>query len=265
MVLEIPVFNDEDAALAHFGRVGEYLATRVGRPFKVVVAPDYPTASVDLRRGDADLAYLPPLLGCSTLRWMPDVTYVASRVSTDGAFYEAVIVTAERGPIHTLEDARGVALGLVNEESAAGYLFPLAKILDLGLDPFTHFRKIYLLGTHKDAIRALARGSVAVAATHAEALSWWDENEIRVLARTDPIPSSSLMASPYLGDDLVQAIRAALLAPEYVTVVAGRPDLPMAYHDKGWQMLPPDVVDSPCRLAQRLKEARKRSRREGAP
>lgn len=260
LLLETIVFHNETAARAHFGRICRYLEEQTGLHFKLVVAPDYLSASADLRRGDADLAYLSPLLSCWTQRWVPDVRYVATpRLTAEGSsYYHAVLISRDDSAAQLLEQVRGEALGLVNEESAAGYLFPLIRLMDLGIDPFDHFRKIYLLGTHQAVVEAVRQGSVAVGAAHERALGR-DQQGLRILARSEPIPSSSLMASPFLAPAKFEAILAALLAPSYLEAVPGpeKSGRPSVYPDHGWQVLPDSMVDSPCRMASRLKEARK--------
>lgn len=265
LVLETTVFHSEERAREQFGRLKRYLEERTGLRFKLLIAPDYDTASQDVRRGDADLALLSPLLTCKTRRWVPDVRYVATtKISEEGSYYDSVVFALADGPIRSLADARGEAIALVSEESSAGYLFPLAGLLARGIDPYRHFRKIYLVGTHKATVEALEQGSVAVAAAFPAALSeTGPEDRFRILARSDKIPAASLMASPFFAEEHFEAIQAALLAPDYLErVFGGDADAEAArraYPDYGWQLLPHEVVDAPCRVGERLREARKSS------
>ena len=263
LVLETTVFHSEDRAREQFGKLRRYLESRTGIRFKLVIAPDYNTASQDVRRGGADLALLSPLLTCKTRRWVPDVRYVATtKISEAGSYYDSVVFTLADGPIRTLADARGEAIALVSEESSAGYLFPLAALLAQDIDPFHHFRKIYLVGTHQATVDALVQGNVAVAAAFPAALSEGGPPErFRILSRSEKIPAASLMASPFLPAEQLEAIRAALLAPDYLEGVHGRHDgeEEPAYPDFGWQLLPEEVVDAPCRVGERLRDARKRA------
>lgn len=260
LVLETTVFHDEATTQAHFARLRSFLEERTGRRYVLVMAPDYSTASEDVRRGDADLALLSPLLTCKTRRRIADVRYVAtSRINEKGSWYRSVVFTRADGPVRSLEEARGQAIALVSEQSAAGYLFPMDRMLQLGFDPFTHFRKVYLVGTHAAAVEAVALGSVPIAAAFRDALSTGGPAErFRVLEESDRIPSASLLASPYLASDVVDAVRAALLLPEYREHVASPAGGPGdAYADFGWQVIDDAVLDAPCAVEDHLRAARR--------
>ena len=224
------------------------------------MAPDYLSASEDLRRGAADVAYLSPLLACKTRRWDPDVQYLAtSRANTEGAFqYRAILFVRAGSGITSLDDASGLALGLVNEESAAGYHFPLARILDLGLDPTTHFRKVYLLGSHKAVVAAVGAGTLHVGAAFDSAIDRYGEGLAHeILEFTDPIPSSSLLAAPYVPPDVVERLRAALLDDAYVEkVTEGAPREAIGpFPSLGWGLADDATVDAPCVMAGRVRAA----------
>ncbi len=258
LVLATTVFFDEHAAQEHFGRLARYLERGGLGPVQVVLAADYASASDELRRGDVDLAYLSPLLACRSLRAAPDLRYVASsRLSAASSDYRAQILSLAAGPVVDLAAAAGTSLGLVSEDSAAGYLFPLARLLALGVDPARHFRKIYLLGTHQAALQALRDGSVAVAAAYAPSgAAGAETDDLRVLAVTEAIPAASLLASAYLSPEVVRRVRAALLDPAYAAAVL-TPGAPRAYSDHGWALLEESLIDAPCRTQETLRAARR--------
>jgi len=268
LVLETVVFRNEAAALEHFGRITRYLSERTGRRFKLVVAPDYLSASEDLRRGAADVAFLSPLLACKTRRWDPAIGYLATNRPSRGAspHYRAVIFARRTGGPADLAGAQGLALALVSEESAAGYHFPVARLLALGLHPETHFRKVYLLGTHQAVAAAVKGGSVPVGAVYEKALgAFGGSEEFRILEHTDPIPGSSLLTSPFLPARTVARLRDALVAPDYLDVVqqGGDADLPIAFPDFGWQAVDAEIMDAPCRTSATVREGLKRARSAG--
>ena len=222
------------------------------------MVPDYLSASADLRRGAADVAYLSPLLTCKTLRWDPEVRYLATaRIKADGSsHYEAVVFARAEAGVTTLAEARGLPLGLVNEESAAGYHFPLARLVSLGIEPGRHFRKLYLLGTHQAVVSAVGAGTLPVGAAYGPALTEFGTGtNFVVLARSEPIPASSLLATPYAPASLIEALQGALRDPAYEDAVPGAGAL--VYDDHGWQALAPGVVDAPCAVAARLRAAQK--------
>lgn len=266
LVLETVVFGDEAAARDHFGRVAGYLAEKTGRAFKLVVAPDYLSASEDLRRGAADLAYLSPLLVCKTRRWDPGIGYLATNLPREGSpHYRAVVFALRDGGPADLEAARGQAIALVSEESAAGYHFPLARLVDLGFRPASDFRKVYLLGTHEAVVGAVKSGTIPVGAVFDAALDPdGGEERFRVLERSDPIPGSSLLTSPYVPKALAARLRDALMAPEYLEtmragIAPGRTDM-FAHWDFGWEPVDAAILDGPCVVSARVRDVLGRAR-----
>lgn len=127
-------------------------------------AKTYRDLTADVRTGACDLAWLPPVV----YAWLAEsVTPLGSIVREGSTGYAAALVVLAASPRKELADLKGSKIAWVDPWSAAGFVVPRIELARAGMDPFTMFAKEAFLGTHREALRALVRGDVDVAATFA--------------------------------------------------------------------------------------------------
>ena len=122
------------------------------------------------------------------------------------------------------------------------YAYPSVHYEEAGLNPDVDLKEIIFMGTHNKVIEAVLAGNVIAGATFEEA---WDlaiehglpvEEELAIIARTEPIPKDALAAGPKTNPDLLDKIQEAFINFENTTagmeVLADSPSM-----DLFWPMM----------------------------
>src|SRR5437868_11786522 len=111
-------------------RFGAQLAHEVGEPITVDVVPTYAALEAALAAGEAQLAWLPPILLADgdESRLVPLVTSLRDGASE----YCSVLFVRADSNLFTLGDLRGSTVAWVDLCSAAGYLLPRLHLIAEG-------------------------------------------------------------------------------------------------------------------------------------
>lgn len=203
--------------------LAEYLTQKIQRPFKFQIAPDYKTAVDSLVEGKVELAYLSTSTYIEARLRDPHVEPLAAPINreTGRPWYTAVIVANTNYGIHSLTDLKGKRFAFVSKLSTSGYIVPMAHFQDIGIDPKRDFTKILFVGSHDKAKALLSEGKVDAIAD--DSRSYMDlqkkgkfNSEIyKVIWESTPIPSTPIVASRKVSQELKTILRKALIdAPE---------------------------------------------------
>ena len=186
-------------------------------PVRLVAVASYAASLEALRSGRVDVAVLgevAALRGQEAGAAAPLVTPVGEGDAVPT--YESVIVTRLDSGLHDLAALRGRALGLVDAQSASGYLVPRAMLREAGIDPDAEVR-VRLFGRHRAVAEAVLGGAVPAGAMHAGTLRPPDLDRgpayarLRVLARSRPIPRGPVAVRAGLDPAVRHALAEALL------------------------------------------------------
>lgn len=206
---------------AALDRFGAQLAHEVGEPITLDVVASYAALEVALTSGEAQLAWVPPILladGDDT-RLVPLVTSLRAGASE----YCSVLFVRADSRVRGLGDLRGSTVAWVDACSAAGYLLPRLHLVAEGLRPEKLFAQERFLGSHGAVVRAVFDGSADVGATFggppdsddADARSGFHdvdpEQPVRVIFRSAPVPSDAVVCDATLPTDVRVRVTAALL------------------------------------------------------
>jgi len=197
----------------------EFLARELGQPVKIYIPTDYAAVVEALRAGHAHVAYFsawPYLLAHK----LAGVEIIAAEERRGATSYTSQWYARKDSGIRSLADAAGKSAAFTSPSSTSGYLFPLAKLMDDGLlpargDPARFFKQVVFAGGYEQALKALARGQVDVAAASDYAFGQYltaeEQAGIVVIARQGPVPTHCLAAKADLSPDLRARIAAAIL------------------------------------------------------
>lgn len=135
---------------------------------------------------------------------------------TDGesVYYSGLFARADAG-IDSMNDLRGRSIALGDVNSTSSFNFPVAMILEAGIDPADDLGQIVLAGSHASALVAAASGRVDVAG--ASFLSYEkairngtiDAEVLVPIARSRPIPNPPLAMHPDLPEEVRLSLREA--------------------------------------------------------
>ena len=136
------------------------------------------------------------------LRESPNTSeYIATVTAQVGdkmtGHYRGIIFSHTDGKVRRLNDLKGKPFAFVDQGSSSGFKYPLAKLIEAGLEPERDFGEIFYVGNHDAVALAVAKQQVAGGAiwdltlTNAEKLHG---KVFRYLAETNPIPREAWIA-----------------------------------------------------------------------
>ena len=211
-----------------------YLEDLLGMDVNVTVATSYNTIIEAMKSGQTHVGIMPPATyvvgrenNCatailsSTLVDYDQTTEQPIEGTTVGSF-KAEIVMKKDADIETLKDFEGKTIARLGTSSASGYIYPVAEMIDAGVDIST-ITFIEILDM-PSAMRAVYDGEVdacyvfegaryvfqnAVKDSNGNAIDVW--NEFKVMLSEGDIPNDAVAVLPTLDEELVAKIKQAFL------------------------------------------------------
>ena len=187
--------------------MAQALARRTGFPFKVYVASSYAAVIEALAHDQIDFAWLPPfsLIQAEKLCQAQPLLKIV-RHGND-SYFGGVIVRKDSG-ITAVTQLKGMSIAWADVVSTSGHIFPKAKMMGMGIDPETFFKRQLYAGGHDKVVIAVLSGQVEAGATwvnRADCLDGsWNRyfaersGEITCIMATDPIPNDVIATTgPY--------------------------------------------------------------------
>ena len=214
-VLLIPADGGtESGTLADYRPIFDAVSRSTGLSFDLKVAQSYGGVVEAMCNNAADIAFVGSVTylqaqkrGCAEL--------LAVAVKSGRSVYYAGLFVRADSPVQSIADLRGkrVAFGDVNSTSA--FIFPVAMLFDAGIDPVRDLSAVRMTGTHANSLAALINGEVDAAAlsfdSHDKAVraDVPGARDLRVVARSEPIPYPPLIANMRLDPALRGRLRGA--------------------------------------------------------
>ncbi len=148
----------------------KYLEGRLGMKVEYTPVTDYAAAVETLVNRKVDLA------------WFGGFTFVQASARSGGKViplvqreedekFRSVFITTDAA-IRQLADLKGKDVTFGSQNSTSGHLMPRSFLLQAGLDPEKHFRRVAFSGAHDATIAAVAAGKVQAGALN---ISVWDK------------------------------------------------------------------------------------------
>ncbi|PIT99693.1 MAG: phosphate/phosphite/phosphonate ABC transporter substrate-binding protein [Bdellovibrionales bacterium CG10_big_fil_rev_8_21_14_0_10_45_34] len=111
-------------------------------------------------------------------------------------YYYSLVAVREGSGIKSLKDLKGKKVAFVDEKSTSGYLYPMVKLGELGIDPARDFKKQVFSGSHDLSVEMLKKGEVDAIAVFSDnesgsnsALTKYGLKKFRKLWLSEPIPN----------------------------------------------------------------------------
>lgn len=246
-VLLIPADGGtEDGTKADFLPLFNAITRSTGLNFEVVTGHSYGAVIEGMCSGLADIAWFGAASyieardrGCAEL--------LAMEVKNGQSQYYAGIFVQAGSDIQTLEDLRGHSLAVGSVHSTSSFIYPVAMVMEAGLDPVGDLSSIRITDSHANALRALQAGVVDAGAasldSYVRAVNQGAiaAEDLRILARSAPIPTPPLALHPDLPIEMKASLRAALR--EVHTAPGVTPDMIRGYGGKRVDRYDVDVSD----------------------
>lgn len=236
-VVLIPADGGTEAGTkADYQPVFNAVARATDLTFDLKVGQSYGAVVEALCNGAADIAFVGPVTyvqaherGCAEL--------LAVAVEDGQSEYYAGLFARAESPIDSIQDLKGqrVAFGDVN--STSSFVFPMAMLVEAGLDPARDLAEIRLAGSHANSLAALAQGQVDAAALSFDSFEKAvrqgavDPKAVKVVARSVAIPYPPIIVSSRLPEARKAELRQAFaevhaapgVSPDMIRGYGGKP------------------------------------------
>lgn len=203
-VLLIPADGGtESGTLADYQPIFNAISRSTGLTFDLKVAQSYGAVVEGMCNGAADIAFVGPVTylqardrGCAEL--------LAVAVKSGASVYYSGLFARKDAPIEGIADLRGKRMAFGDVNSTSSFVFPLTMLMDAGIDPAKDLKEVRLTGSHASSLAALLQGQVDAAALSFESYEKAvRENvpgvrDVKVIARSDPIPNPPLVVNTRL-------------------------------------------------------------------
>lgn len=139
--------NNDGSMEAKAKPFAKYLSDKLGKEVEVTLATDYSTIVEAMASGKVDIGIMPPAayvqarnqdaaeaLLTSQLGAFNVETGLPEKDKLSKTFKGEVLVKAD-SEIKTLEDLKGKKIATLSPNSASGYIYPVAEMKNLGIDP----------------------------------------------------------------------------------------------------------------------------------
>lgn len=216
-VLRVSAIPDEaPTELARkFKPLGRYLEEKIGMKIKFVPVTDYAAVVEALAARKLDMA------------WLGGFTFVQARLRTGNAIplvqraedekFVSHFITSRASGIGRLADLRGRTFAFGSPSSTSGHLMPRFFLLQAGIDPDKHFKRIAFSGAHDATAAFVQSGRVDAGVLNA---SVWeklvetkgiDVTKLKVFATTPPYYDYNWTVRGDLDPALVKRLKDAFL------------------------------------------------------
>lgn len=254
-VLLIPADGGtEDGTLADYQPLFQAVGKATDLNFDLKVAQSYGAVVEAMCNGTADIAFVGPVTylqakerGCAEL--------LAVAVEDGQSVYYAALFGREDSPVRKLTDLRGKSVAFGDVNSTSSFVYPIAMLLEEGIDPVKDLGALRMTGTHANSLAALVEDRVDAAALSFDSYEKAVRNgipgadDVRVIARSEAIPYPPLVMNTRLTDELKHELRQAF---EHIATSPDiRPEMIRGYGGKqvdGYDTrFPPENFDSAAR------------------
>lgn len=223
----IPFTNASEMLKKH-EQLLKYLRDELGvKDVRLVLASDYSGIMTKLSNGEIDIAWLGTLTYAENKDKVP-MKLLVKPVRFGSKSYRGIIITRTDSGIKSLQDLKGKKFAWVERESASGYIFPKALLLEAGINPDQDFKESTFLQKHDAVVLNVLLGKYDAGACYDDARNTLSDkekiNELTILATTNEIPNEPIVCRPDLPEDLILSIQSALLKlnindPKYLPVL----------------------------------------------
>lgn len=201
-------------------QIGATLSRLLERDIVPVVLGDYRALVDTLCVGEVDLAWMPPVAYLQA--WERGATVLAAAVREGDATYESALFVRSDSPAAQVSDLKGCSAAWVNRDSASGYVFAAALIVE-SLGPLAEvLGRQHFFGSHTAVCEAVMNGWADFGATYAvrdpagrlHASGWTDASiddaEMRVIGYSHPIPGDNISCRPAFPSKLREGLQEIL-------------------------------------------------------
>jgi phosphonate transport system substrate-binding protein len=204
----------EDGTKADFVPVFGAISRMTDLHFDIRVGQSYGAVVEGMANGLAEISFFGPVSYLQA-RDRGGAELLAVGVEKGQSVYYSALFVKGDSPVTSVSELRGkrVAFGDVN--STSSFAFPVAMLIAAGLDPARDLGAVLMTGSHANSLKALQHGQADAASASLDSFEKAVKQgaikpeEIRVLAKSEPIPYPPLAMHPKLPAGVKAKLREA--------------------------------------------------------
>ncbi|OGQ50041.1 MAG: hypothetical protein A3I09_00150 [Deltaproteobacteria bacterium RIFCSPLOWO2_02_FULL_47_10] len=197
----------------------KFLSEKTGNPMELVIA-DVDDLLKGLAGGDISFADLTSGAFATAEKLYQDkIRYIATVAARNEKgdlvpYYKGLFFALKESSYKSLLDLKGKSFGFVSRSSTSGYIYPVAAIHGLGIEPETFFGSVTFTGDHAKIFEGIKGGFLDAGVSNYDA---YDKaralygNIFRIIGETEEIPSGAIVASSSVDGKVVKLAEEALL------------------------------------------------------
>jgi phosphonate transport system substrate-binding protein len=202
----------EDGTKSDFLPLFNAIAKTEGLHFDVRVGQSYGAVVEAMANGQVDVGFFGAVSYLQAKKRAGAELLAVSVEHGSSTYFSGIFVRVD-APMRTLADMKGKALAVGDPSSTSSYAFPLAMLIDAGVDPVKDLSRIIFAGSHVNSLAACAAGRVDAGAASffsfekAVTEKKIDRDSLRPLAKSEPIPGPPLAMHPGLDPEVKKRLR----------------------------------------------------------
>jgi phosphonate transport system substrate-binding protein len=202
----------EDGTKADFLPLFNAITRTEGLHFDVRVGTSYGAVVEAMANGQVDVGWFGPVSYVQA-RKRAGAELLAVAVEHGSSTYFSGIFVRGDAPIQAVADLKGKTIALGDPSSTSSYAFPLAMLIEAGVDPINDLTKIILAGSHVNSLAACAEGRVDASAASFNSFEKAvnerkiEPDKLRPLAKSLPLPNPPLAMHPGLDPEVKRKLR----------------------------------------------------------
>jgi len=204
----------EDGTKADFAPIFNAVSRMTALNFDIKVGQSYAAVVEGMANRLADIAFFGPVSYLQA-RERGGAELLAVGVEKGQSVYYSGIFVGTALPVKAVADLKGRRMAFGDVNSTSSFAFPVAMLLDSGVDPARDLGAVIIAGSHANSLRALQEAHVDAAAASfdsfekALAQKAVKADAVRVLAKSEPIPYPPLAMHPKLPADIKAKLKKA--------------------------------------------------------
>lgn len=141
-------------------------------------------------------------------------------------YYKGIFYTLKQSPYKSPLDLKGKSFAFVSKTSTSGYIYPLATLSGMGIDPESFFGSITFAGEHEKIFEGLKNGFLDAAVSNYDAFEKAKAlygDIFKSIGETVEIPSGAIVASAKTDATIMERVGSALLSIKQTDPVVNYP------------------------------------------
>jgi phosphate/phosphite/phosphonate ABC transporter binding protein len=175
-----------------------------------VLSKSYNETIIALGQGDIDMAFMGPLTYLHARAEYNAVSILKSITENGESFYRSVIVTKNDSQIRKLSDLQGKSFAFASMKSTSGNLIPRYLMAEYGIH-LRHLENYNNFNYHDTVVKWVLKGEYDAGAVRESVAEKYIPLGLKIIARSEPIPTGPLVIGSQTPHILVKTVKAALL------------------------------------------------------